>query len=204
MTTRIVVATRNAGKVPELERLVALPGIALVPITLLAPEMPDVVETGTTFEANAVLKARETALHTGEIALGDDSGLEVDALGGAPGIHSARYSGGGPKANVEKLLAALVDVPDAARTARFRCVIAVVDPKRPGEPLLATGRCEGAIARAPRGAHGFGYDPIFLPVDRGGRTMAELADEEKDAISHRGVACRALTSPLAAWLGARR
>ena len=204
MTTRIVVATRNAGKVPELERLVALPGVSLVPITVLAPEMPDVVETGTTFEANAILKARQTALHTGEIALGDDSGLEVDALGGAPGIHSARYSGAGAKANVEKLLAALEGVPEAARTARFRCVIAVVDPARPDEPLLATGRCEGAIARAPRGAHGFGYDPIFLPVDRDGRTMAELDDAEKDAISHRGVACRALAPSLASWLRARR
>ncbi len=204
MTRRIVVATRNAGKVPELERLVALPGITLVPVTVLAPDMPDVDETGASFEANAILKARQTALHTGEIALGDDSGLEVDALGGAPGIHSARYSGGGPRANVEKLLAALAGVADAARTARFRCVVAVVDPRDPEAPLLATGRCEGAIARAPRGVHGFGYDPIFVPASHAGVTMAELDDREKDAISHRGVACRALAPQLEAWLAARR
>lgn len=200
----VIVATKNAHKVHELRLLLKDLPIDLVAVSDQYPDAPTVVEDGLTFEANAEKKARAIAAHTMTLCLADDSGLEVDALGGAPGIHSARYSGAGAKANVEKLLAALEGVPEAARTARFRCVIAVVDPARPDEPLLATGRCEGAIARAPRGAHGFGYDPIFLPVDRDGRTMAELDDAEKDAISHRGVACRALAPSLASWLRARR
>lgn len=200
---KLVVATRNPGKVVELARLVALPGLELVAIEAVDPVMPDVVEDATSFEGNAIKKARETALHTGSLALGDDSGLEVDALGGAPGIHSARWSGGGAKANVDKLLRELEGVEDARRTARFRCVLALVDPRDPEATLLVSGACEGRIAHAPRGEHGFGYDPVFVPTACDGRTMAELGDVEKDAVSHRGLACRALAPKLDAWLRAR-
>ena len=200
MRPRVVVATRNPGKLVELTRLLALPAIEL---EALDPAMPDVVEDGATFEANAIKKAREAALHTGEIAIGDDSGLEVDALGGAPGIRSARYSGLGARANVEKLLVALDGVRDADRSARFRCVLAVVDPRAADATLLVHGVCEGRIASAPCGDHGFGYDPVFIPLASDGRTMAELDDDEKDALSHRGLACRALGSQLEAWLRAR-
>jgi XTP/dITP diphosphohydrolase len=200
--TRIVVATRNPGKVVELERLLALASIALAPIGTIDPSMPDVVEDADSFEDNAIKKAREVALHTRSISLGDDSGLEVDALDGAPGIHSARFSGLGARANVEKLLRALDGVDDTRRSARFRCVLALVDPRDVDHPLLVRGSCEGAIGRTPRGEHGFGYDPIFVPRGET-RTMAELEDREKDAISHRGVACRALADVLEAWLRTR-
>ena len=202
MTRRLVVATRNPGKVVELARLVAFPGVELASVDALDPSMPDVVEDAASFEGNAIKKAREVAAYFGALALGDDSGLEVDALGGAPGIHSARYSGEGPKGNVAKLLAALENVDDARRTARFRCVLALIDPNDP-EPVLVTGVCEGRIARVPRGEHGFGYDPIFVPSACDGRSMAELDDAEKDAVSHRGIACRALAPLLASWLPAR-
>jgi XTP/dITP diphosphohydrolase len=198
--TRLVVATRNPGKVLELARLVALPGLELVAIGELDPSMPDVVEDADSFDGNAIKKARETALHTALCALGDDSGLEVDALGGAPGIHSARWSGGGAKANVEKLLRELAGVPDERRTARFRCVLALVDPESDARTMIVRAACEGRIAHAPRGAHGFGYDPVFVPDACDGRTMAELGDAEKDAVSHRGLACRALAPQLDAWL----
>jgi len=201
--TRLVVATRNPGKVVELARLVAMPGVELVAIDAIDPAMADVIEDANSFEGNAIKKASEVARHTGSIALGDDSGLEVDALGGAPGIHSARWSGGGAKANVDKLLRELEGIDDARRTARFRCVLAVVDPRDLSATLLADGRCEGRIAHAPRGAHGFGYDPVFVPADHE-VTMAELGDAEKDAISHRGLACRALAPRLRTWLASRR
>lgn len=203
MTKRLVVATRNPGKVLELARLIALPGIELVAIEAADPAMPDVVEDATSFEGNALKKAREVALHTGSLALGDDSGLEVDVLDGAPGIHSARWSGNGAKANVDKLLRELDRVPASERTARFRCVLALVDPKDEAGSLLVHGTCEGHIARVPKGAHGFGYDPVFVPIAGDGRTMAELGDAEKDALSHRGMACRALAPKLDAWLRAR-
>jgi XTP/dITP diphosphohydrolase len=200
---RLVVATRNPGKVVELARLVAFPGITLATVDELDPSMPDVVEDADSFEGNAIKKASEVARHFSALALGDDSGLEVDALGGAPGIHSARWSGGGAKANVEKLLRELESVEDARRTARFRCVLALVDPNDASATLLVHGTCEGRIARAPRGVHGFGYDPVFVPSACDGRTMAELGDGEKDAVSHRGLACRALAPKLGAWLAGR-
>jgi XTP/dITP diphosphohydrolase len=203
MSKRLVVATRNPAKVLELGRLVALEGLELVAIEAVDPAMPDVVEDATTFEGNALKKAREVALHTGSLALGDDSGLEVDALDGAPGIHSARWSGNGAKANVDKLLRELDRVPASERTARFRCVLALVDPKDEAATLVATGVCEGHIARVPKGTHGFGYDPVFVPISSDGRTMGELSDAEKDAISHRGIACRGLAPKLDAWLRAR-
>lgn len=200
---RLVVATRNPGKVLELARLLASDAIELVAIGVVDPAMADVVEDADSFEGNALKKAREVARHTGALALGDDSGLEVDALDGAPGIQSARYSGEGPAANVDKLLRALDRVPASERTARFRCVLALVDPNDESAALVVRGACEGHIGRVRRGEHGFGYDPVFVPIVGDGRTMAELDDAEKDAISHRGVACRALAPQLDAWLRAR-
>jgi XTP/dITP diphosphohydrolase len=196
---RLLVATKNEGKVAELRRILADLDVELVSADELG--LPDVEETGETFEANALLKARAQAAASGLMTIADDSGLEVDALGGAPGVHSARYAGhagpGAAAANVRKLLTALEGVPDAARSARFRCVLALVDPEDPreGHAALAEGRCEGWVAREPSGHGGFGYDPIFLPEGMG-CTMAELGDTEKDAISHRGRACAALRDQL--------
>lgn len=166
-------------------------------LALPAPE-----EDGETFAENAIKKARAAALASGEMTLADDSGLEVDALNGAPGVHSARYAGDkGSAANMKKLLGALESVPEGMRSARFRCVLALVDPKGPlgEEVLLAEGRCEGTIARDPRGTGGFGYDPIFVP-EGGEWTMSELSDAEKDAISHRGKACAAMRLKIQEYL----
>jgi XTP/dITP diphosphohydrolase len=147
-------------------------------------------ETGDTYRANALLKARAGARQSGSIAIGDDSGLEVDALGGAPGVRSARYGGPGldDAGRCRHLLGALRDVPASRRTARFRCVIAVVDPS--GQEHVVEGVAEGLILEAPRGTGGFGYDPLFFfpPL---GRTFAELSEEEKARVSHRGRAASA-------------
>lgn len=200
---KLLVATKNRGKVEELRRIFAGLDVELVGADELA--LDDVEETGETFEANALLKARAYAHASGLMALADDSGLEVDALGGAPGVHSARYAGdGGAEANVRKLLAALAHVEDARRTARFRCVLALVDPTGPlGQgALLAEGACEGRIARAPRGSGGFGYDPIFVPEGMS-VTMAEISEAEKDRISHRGRASEVMRARLTAYLATR-
>lgn len=202
MALRVVVASRNQGKIRELARLLDYPELELVAVDALGLDLPDVVEDGDTLEANALKKAREIAAATGCLALGDDTGLEVDALGGAPGIRSARWSGQGEKANLEKLLRETKDVPDGRRGARFRCVLALVDPAAPDRPLVAHGVCEGRVERAARGGKGFGYDPAFVPAGLD-RTMAELDEDEKNALSHRGRAARALGERLAAWLGAR-
>lgn len=200
MTRILVVATTNAGKLREFRRLLA--GVA-VEVRSLAdyPGAPAVVEDGATFAANARRKAEAWARHTGEAVLADDSGLEVDALGGAPGVHSARYAGpqADDAANVAQLLAALADVPAAERGARFRCVLAVAKPD--GALLLAEGTCEGRIAAAPDGAAGFGYDPVFFHPPSG-RTFAALAPEAKNAVSHRARAFAALLPDLGAFLGA--
>ena len=211
---RIVVATKNAGKLVELRQLLDVAGLDLVGIDQAGVELPDVEETGQTYRDNALLKARAVAAITGQLALADDSGLEVDALGGAPGVHSARYAGGaGARANTEKLLAAMEGVPAAERTARFRCVIAVVSADSSRPAVIVEGTCEGAITRAMRGAGGFGYDPVFdvapdelakLPGRSGASstlTMAELSDGEKNRISHRGKAVSALR---AAWSAVER
>jgi XTP/dITP diphosphohydrolase len=206
---RIVVATKNRGKLVELRQLLGVAGLELVGVDQAGVELPDVEETGETYEDNALLKARTIAALTGGLVLADDSGLEVDALGGAPGVHSARYAGdAGPRANTEKLLAAMAGVPDGARSARFRCVIVVVHGARPEHALIVSGSCEGAIARAMRGAGGFGYDPVFelapaelvtlstrSEADR--LTMAELAEDEKNLVSHRGRAVRRLRAQWA-------
>jgi len=198
----VVFATRNRGKLRELVPLfeeLAL-GLELVTIDEVAPDT-ELREDAMTFEENALAKARQAAAATGLPALADDSGLEVDALGGAPGVHSARYAGVGATdaANNAKLLEALREVPPERRTARYRCVAAFVDPTRALE-LTRAGACEGALLAAPRGAGGFGYDPLFVVPGRG-VTMAEIALDEKNRLSHRAAAFRALAVALA---GVRR
>jgi XTP/dITP diphosphohydrolase len=169
---KVVLASANPGKLRELEVLAAPLGWELVPQQTLG--IASASETGETFSANALLKARHAARASGLAALADDSGIEVDALGGRPGIHSARYAGehATDRQNLEKLLAELREVPSERRTARYRCVIAYVAGADDPAPILAEGSWEGRIDHAPRGAGGFGYDPIFLPRGSGGRTAA--------------------------------
>ena len=190
MSRVLVLASANPHKVAEIAEL--LPGWELRP---RPADLPDVVEDGETLEANARLKAVATCEASGLPAVADDTGLEVDALGGAPGVHSARYAGPAQDAaaNTARLLAALAGVDD--RTARFRTVALVRFPD--GRELMAEGMVEGTIAASPRGAVGFGYDPVFVPADDpAGRTFAEMTAAEKRAISHRGRAFRALARRL--------
>jgi len=193
--TKLLVATNNPGKVREYEELLA--GLPFE-ITYPAQEGLDleVDETGETFEANARLKAAAFAQASGLPTLADDSGLEVDALGGAPGVYSARYAGPGSTDTdrYRKLLAALLGVPDEQRTARFRCVVALALPN--GIVRTGEGRVEGRIGTEPRGDNGFGYDPVFIVSGRGGLTMAELPASEKNRISHRARAVQALDLDL--------
>jgi XTP/dITP diphosphohydrolase len=191
---KLLVATNNPGKVQEYEELLADLSLPQeIEITFPGQEglALEVDESGETFEENARLKALAFARASGLLTLADDSGLEVDALGGAPGVHSARY--GGPHADdvdrYRKLLDALAEVPASRRSARFRCVVALALPD--GTVHTADGACEGEIGFAPRGEHGFGYDPVFVVAGYGGRTMAELAPEVKNRISHRA---RAVTA----------
>ena len=195
-STKVVVATRNKGKLREIVPLLAGSGLELCTIDELAPDA-ELREDGVTFEENALGKARQAAAATGLPALADDSGLEVDALDGAPGVWSARYAGPGADdaQNNAKLLEALRDVPAARRGARFRCVAAFVDPGR-GVEIVRDGACAGQILTAPRGSDGFGYDPLFL-LPALGRTMAELPLAEKNRLSHRAAAFRALAAALA-------
>ena len=203
----IVLASRNQGKLRELRAL--LGPLSLEVLSLDEAGAPDlvVIEDGATFEANAEKKAREAARATTMIALADDSGLEVDALDGRPGVRSARFAHehATDAENNAALLAALEGTPDPERTARFRCVLCVVDPWREGgEATFVRGVCEGRITRAASGQGGFGYDPLFVVDDeavaegRPARTMAELTDEEKSRVSHRGRAFQALTGPMRA------
>jgi len=191
----VVLATRNAGKLRELARILSAQDSGGAQIRLAGldefPGVPDVPETGATFEENALLKARAIASYTGLPAVADDSGLCVDALSGMPGVLSARWAGahGDDQANLELVLAQLADVPDARLAARFVCAAALVVPG--SREWVVTGRVEGRLIRSPRGSGGFGYDPIFLP-DGFGQTTAEMTAEAKDAISHRGRAFRAL------------
>ena len=185
---KLLLATKNRGKAREYARL--LQGIPFE-LTDLAEEGIDieVSETGATFEENAALKARACASCSRLIALADDSGLEVDALGGEPGVRSARYAGEGvsDRERIDFLLSKLVGVPWEERAARFRCVIAIATPE--GEVDLCPGECRGIIAFEPKGENGFGYDPIFYLPELG-RTMAEFTMEQKNEISHRGQAAR--------------
>ena len=187
----LVLATRNAHKLREFAGLLAPHDVLPLPEYV---ELPP--ETGDTFEENAVEKARAAARATGRTAIADDSGIAAAALGGRPGVRSARYAG--ESATDEENLAKLLrEVPDDGdRSVAYVCALAYVDPA--GEERMFVGRCEGTLARDPRGTGGFGYDPAFLPADRDdGLTMAELLPDEKDAISHRGRAARALLD----WMG---
>lgn len=190
---KVVLASGNPGKLRELAELLAPLGLAILPQAAFGLQTPP--ETGTTFRDNALLKARAAARMTGLPALADDSGLEVDALQGRPGVYSARYAGEGAtdKANLHKLLAELDGVPEQARSARYQCVIALVRYAEDPDPLIAEGTWEGRITRAPRGTGGFGYDPVFVPSGSQ-RTAAELDPAEKNAVSHRGQALRALAA----------
>jgi len=193
---RILIATMNAGKLREYERLLAdVAGLELETMASLSEPM-DVVEDCDTFRGNALKKATEIAAAAGVSCLADDSGLEVDALGGRPGVHSARYSGEGATdaRNNEKLLRELRDVPDGQRTARFQCAIAVVNVGA-RELAVVEGACEGRIGREPKGTYGFGYDPLFVP-DGHTHTMAELGPETKNEISHRAKAAAKLVPLL--------
>ncbi len=193
---RIVLATRNEHKVAELRRILIEVGIDADLIgTEAFTELPDIAETGTTFAANALIKARAVAEHAGLPAIADDSGLCVDALNGMPGIYSARWAGahGDDTANLELLLGQMRDVAENRRSAHFQCAAAFVTPD--GDERVCEGTLEGRIIRAPRGSNGFGYDPIFVPTGQD-RTTAEMEPAQKDAISHRGRALRALASLL--------
>ena len=190
---KIVVATRNPGKIIEIRA--ALAELPFEITGLPDQNLPDVEETGETFQENAIIKARQYCLFTGEYCLADDSGLEVDALGGAPGVFSARYAGEGAadSENNKKLLGAMQKVLPVERTARFRSVLAFAGPDE--SLIVADGICEGIILSEPKGNGGFGYDPLFYVPDKG-KTMAEMTLEEKNNSSHRGKALKALKDKL--------
>ncbi len=192
---RIVLATANRDKVRELRH--ALSGLAVEILTREDfPGIPEVVEDGATLDENAVKKARALCDATGLPAVGDDTGLEVDALDGEPGIYSSRYAGAGASYadNVRLLLERMAGVPENRRGARFRCVIALAEPA--GSDVLVEGVCEGRILTESRGSDGFGYDPVFF-VPSAGRTFAEMSVEEKDRISHRGLAMARMRKVIA-------
>jgi XTP/dITP diphosphohydrolase len=197
----VILATHNQAKLAELRRILTASRVDVNVADLSGhPDMPEVAETGRTFEENALLKARAVAGHTGLPAVADDSGLCVDAMNGMPGVLSARWSGrhGDDEANLRLLLAQLSDVPADRRAAHFYCAAALVLPS--GSEHVTEGTVHGWLTDAPRGTNGFGYDPIFVP-DAGGQTTAQMAPAEKDAISHRGKALRALAPIIAALLG---
>jgi XTP/dITP diphosphohydrolase len=221
----LVVATHNEGKLAEIQRILAddlgSNAEAITLVTAGSLGLPDPVETGVTFEENALLKARDVARRTNLPALADDSGLIVDVLGAAPGILSARWAGahGHDKANNALLLAQIEDIPDSRRTARFVCAAALVLPdggdagQRVGDDdnaaeFVRFGEMKGSIIRKPRGEHGFGYDPIFVPAEQPDRTdedglpltSAQMDAGEKNAISHRGKALKAMTEVISAHI----
>ena len=199
---RIVLASGNPAKREEIERMLAGRAIEVVPQSDLFPGEAE--ETGASFAENALIKARHAAMRSGLPALADDSGLEADALGGAPGIRSARFAGAGAcdADNLRRLLEELEGVPDERRTARFRCVICFLRHAADPEPLFCEGTWEGRIARQPRGRNGFGYDPVFLPGG-GPLTAAELDPEVKNRLSHRGQALAEFMRRFAAAAGGR-
>lgn len=193
--TKIVLASNNPGKVREINQV--LSDLALEVVPQAAFGTTEAEETGLSFVENAILKARHACHHTGLAAIADDSGLEVDALGGAPGIYSARYAGIGAsdQDNLDKLLAALRDVPESVRSARFQCLMVYMRHAEDPTPIVCQGTWEGSILAAPRGNGGFGYDPIFyVPGEQ--CASAELAPELKNRLSHRGQALRKLLAAL--------
>ncbi len=192
----LVLATRNRDKVREMRQVLAGAGWEVLSLEEF-PGVPEVIEDGTSIEANAIKKAVTVAQHTGFLAMADDTGLEVDALGGAPGVCSSRYAGPGATYadNVRKLLRQLEGVPEEQRQARFRCVIALAQGER---VRTVEGVCEGVITTVPKGDGGFGYDPVFL-VPSLGKTFAEMPLAQKNAISHRGQALQKAKVLLATW-----
>ncbi|MFZ0118925.1 MAG: RdgB/HAM1 family non-canonical purine NTP pyrophosphatase [Pseudonocardiaceae bacterium] len=206
---RVLLATRNAQKLVELRRILAgsdICGVQVVGLDDVA-SLPEIPETAATFEGNAVAKARDAAAGTGLATVADDSGLEVDALNGMPGVLSARWAGrhGDDAANLQLVLDQLADVPEDRRGAAFVCAAALVVPPGvdiPETQTVVRGDWRGTLTRAPRGSNGFGYDPIFVP-DGDRRTSAELEPAEKDAVSHRGRALRALLPALREVLSPR-
>jgi XTP/dITP diphosphohydrolase len=192
----IILASSNPGKVREINQLLAGLDLHVQPQT--DHGVPDIEETGLTFVENAILKARNAAQHTGLAAIADDSGIEVDALNGAPGIYSARYAGIGAsdQANLEKLLAELGDLPEEKRTARFQCLMVYMRHANDPTPLICQGSWEGRILFKPQGENGFGYDPVFY-VPTHDCSSAELPADFKNSLSHRGQALRKLLAAFA-------
>jgi XTP/dITP diphosphohydrolase len=195
---KIIIATNNLGKAKEFEKLFDKYGISIETLHDY-PELPEVEETGVTFKENAFKKANEISQILGQVVLADDSGLEVDALNGAPGVYSARYAGepANDENNNNKLLQDLKSVPNTNRAAQFHCSLALVGPDR--EPLHVEGKVKGFILREPKGNNGFGYDPLFY-IPELDQTMAELSDEEKNEVSHRAQAIKQLEKHLKDWL----
>lgn len=192
---RVVLATNNQGKLRELQDLLSPLAVELLPKSLFTRD--EIAETGATFVANALIKARHAAAVSGLPAIADDSGIEVDALGGAPGIYSARYAGesASDEDNLNKLLQAVGAVPEARRTARYRCALVYVHGDADADPIVCEASWEGIITLQPQGTGGFGYDPVFLLPELG-CTAAELSAEHKNRISHRGKALQLLLSAL--------
>ncbi len=192
---RIVLATNNAGKLRELQAMLQPLGFSVLPKAEFTSE--EVVEDGDSFVANALLKARHAAQASGLAAIADDSGIEVDALAGAPGIHSARYAGAqaGDIDNLNKLLEAMQHVPDVQRSARYRCALVYVRNAQDSAPLICEASWEGSITRVPAGTGGFGYDPMFWLSEQG-CTAAEISAELKNRLSHRGQALKKLLESL--------
>jgi XTP/dITP diphosphohydrolase len=211
----LLIATTNRGKLAELRELFGDLPIEILTLSDVLPDRPPVAEDGATLEENALIKARTAAAEAVMVTLAEDSGLEVDALGGRPGVRSARFAkeGATDAENNEALLAALEHVDDDQRQARFRCVMALIDPWSDEGPIVTEGRCEGVLDREARGTGGFGYDPLFvIAADRLGcasagaepeRTMAELDETEKNLISHRSKAAQAMRPALEALIAAR-
>ena len=195
MSKTVVLASSNPGKLREINQILSNLKFTVVPQSDF--KVPDAEETASSFTENALLKARHAARLTGLPAIADDSGIEVDNLSGAPGIYSARYAGVGASdgQNVNKLLADLKGVPDSARTARFQCFMVYLRHESDSEPIICQGTWEGKILNEPRGANGFGYDPVFL-VPTHNCSAAELPPEVKNKLSHRGQALRALVAAL--------
>ena len=191
---KYIIATHNMKKRNELARILEPLGVEVLTAEQAGVELTDVEETGTTFEENARLKSESGCKETGMPCIGDDSGLMVVALDGAPGVYSARYAGdhGNDPANIALLLENMKDVPDEKRTARFMCTVCCTYPD--GSEIVVSGKCEGKIGYEPKGDGGFGYDPVFMVGDK---SFAELTAEEKDKISHRGNALKALADALA-------
>lgn len=194
----VIIATKNQGKAKEFESLFATKGYE-VKTLLDVPDSPDIEETGTTFEENAILKAEAISKAYNQVVIADDSGLIVDALGGRPGVYSARYAGEdkSDEANTNKVLSELKDVPEKERTARFYCALAVASPNQ--KTITVSGTIEGFITEQPVGKNGFGYDPIFF-VKELGKTTAELSKNEKNKISHRANALKALEGKMDTFL----